>query len=266
MNPPIIGIIICATENNRQFVSEDYVSAIVHSGGIPILIPCTILPVISRSLSVPSCPSPSFEYYSMLCNGYLFGGGFDISPVLFKEDSRTPIGTTDYRIDYFQLSLMKYLLTLDRPILAICKGMQLLNIALGGTIWQDLSLRSKHTDNHMQTSTIHSEHSINHMQTSKVRSDVCHKIQILPDSYLGQIYSQISSPAPYYVNSFHHQAVHQIGHQLKVTAIASDNLTEAIESTAHPFVLGVQWHPESMYHTDLFSKKIFDAFIQASST
>ena len=251
MNPPIIGIIICATENNRQFVSEDYISAIVHAGGIPILIPCTILPVISRSLSVPSCPSLSFEYYNMLCNGYLFCGGFDISPVLFKEDSRTPIGTTDYRIDYFQLSLMKYLLTLDRPILAICKGMQLLNIALGGTIWQDLSLRSKHTGNHMQTSNI--------------RSDVCHKIQILPDSYLGQIYSQISSPASYYVNSFHHQAVHQIGHQLKVTAIASDNLAEAIESTDHPFVLGVQWHPESMYHTDLFSKKIFDALIQASS-
>ena len=277
MNPPIIGIIICATENNRQFVSEDYISAIVHAGGIPILIPCTILPVISRSLSVPSCPSPSFEYYSMLCNGYLFCGGFDISPVLFKEDSRTPIGTTDYRIDYFQLSLMKYLLTLDRPILAICKGMQLLNIALGGTIWQDLSLRPEHTGNHMQTSTIHSAHSINHMQTSKVRSDVCHKIQILQDSHLGQIYSQISSSdsthdtttpdsLEYYVNSFHHQAVHQIGHQLKVTAIASDNLTEAIESTAHPFVLGIQWHPESMYHTDLFSKKIFDAFIQASST
>lgn len=262
MNPPIIGIIICATENNRQFVSEDYVSAIVHSGGIPILIPCTILPLISRSLSVPSCPSPSLEYYSMLCNGYLFCGGFDISPVLFKEDSRTPIGTTDYRIDYFQLSLMKYLLTLDRPILAICKGMQLLNIALGGTIWQDLTLCP--------------EHSVNHMQTSKVRSDVCHKIQILQDSYLGQIYSQISlsdsshntttpNSLGYYVNSFHHQAVHQIGHQLKVTAIASDHLTEAIESTAHPFVMGIQWHPESMYHTDLFSKKIFDAFIQASS-
>ena len=160
MNPPIIGIIICATENNRQFVSEDYVSAVIHAGGIPILIPCMIPPDNSRQLSVSSCPYLSFGYYSMLCNGYLFCGGFDISPVLFDEDSRTSIGTTDYRIDYFQLSLMKYLLTLDRPILAICKGMQLLNIALGGTIWQDLTLRP--------------EHSVNHMQTSKIRSDVCH--------------------------------------------------------------------------------------------
>lgn len=295
MNPPVIGIIVCASEHHRQFVSEDYISAIVHSGGIPVLIPCTIPPARCRQLSVSSCPYLSFEHYSMLCNGYLFCGGYDISPVLFDEDSKTSIGTTNYRMDYFQLSLMQYLLTLDRPILAICKGMQLLNLALGGTIWQDLTLRPEHSDNHMQTSKFCPEHSVNHMQTSTVRSDVCHKIQILPDSHLGQISSQISSPATsilttqhsaipelttsnssrrdtttpdsleYYVNSFHHQAVHQIGHQLKITAIASDHLIEAIESTTHSFVLGVQWHPESMYHTDLFSKKIFDAFIQAVS-
>lgn len=277
MNPPVIGIIVCTSEHHRQFVSEDYISAIVHSGGIPVLIPCTIPPARYRQLSVSSCPYLSFEHYSMLCNGYLFCGGYDISPVLFEEDSRTPTGATDYRIDYFQLALMRYLLTLDRPILAICKGMQLLNIALGGTIWQDLTLQPEYSVNHMQTSKLHSEHLVNHMQTSKIRSDVCHKIQILPDSHLGQISSQISlsdsahdtitsDSLCHYVNSFHHQAVHQIGHQLKITAISSDHLIEAIESTAHPFVLGVQWHPESMYHTDLFSKKIFDAFIQASST
>lgn len=249
MNPPVIGIIICAGENMRQFVSEDYISAVICSGGIPVLIPCTLPPVSAASIFASSCPYVSFEHYSMLCDGYVFCGGYDISPVLFHEDSTSAYGTTDYRIDHFQLTLMKYLLTLDRPILAICKGMQLLNLALGGTIWQDLSQRSKPTSNHMQTSPI--------------RSDVCHAIQILPDSLLGQLLPPIGSD--YYVNSFHHQAIHRIGGQLKTVAIASDNIIEAIESTSHSFVLGVQWHPESMYCTDIFSVKIWKKFIQAAS-
>ena len=248
MTPPVIGIIICASTNNRQFVSEDYISAITKSGGIPVLIPCTIPMAPDNILSANSCPYFSFEYYSMLCNGYLFCGGFDISPVLFGEDSTSAIGSTDYRIDYFQLSLMKYLLTLNRPIFAICKGMQLLNIALGGTIWQDLSQRTTYT--------------CNHMQTSEIRSDVCHKLHILPDSHLSQLIPPGS--ADYYVNSFHHQAIHTLGTHLKVAATASDHSIEAIESDIHPFVLGVQWHPESMYRTDMFSKKIFDTFIRES--
>ena len=246
---PKIGIIICGFNENRQFVPNVYIQSVRYAKGIPLLIP------LVRS-------DRMIDDYVSLCDGFLFCGGEDITPLLFGEEPQNGNGKTDITVDLFQIRLMKRVLASRKPVLAICRGMQILNVSCGGTIWQDLTLCP--------------EHSVNHMQTSKVRSDVCHKIQILQDSYLGQIYSQISlsdsshnTTTPdslgYYVNSFHHQAVHQIGHQLKVTAIASDHFTEAIESTAHPFVMGIQWHPESMYHTDLFSKKIFDAFIQASS-
>ena len=172
---PVIGIIICGSQNHRQFVSEDYITAVVNAGGIPIILPCTIPPAKHNSLSQNSCTYTPPYFHSMLCDSFLFCGGGDISPILFGEDSMTSLGETDLRIDLFHINLMKHLLSLNRPILAICRGMQVLNIALGGTIYQDLSLRKTTT--------------LNHRQPSSERSDVCHKIQLLPESIIEDILS-----------------------------------------------------------------------------
>ena len=244
--PPVIGIIICGTENRRQFVSEEYIHAIADSGGIPVIIPCTIPASSHNSLCHLSCPYIPFCYHSMLCNGFLFCGGGDITPFLFGEDSQTKNGQTDLRIDLFHLNLMKHILSLNRPVLAICRGMQILNLALGGTIYQDMSLCPFPTSNHIQTSSD--------------RSDVCHKIRLLPDSLLWH-----AKRDTLYVNSFHHQCIHMPGEHLKITAVASDGVIEAVESTVHSFVLGVQWHPECMYDLYPSAKDIFTRFIQASS-
>ena len=136
----------------------------------------------------------------------------------------TERGATDFRTDQFHIALMKYLLSVKLPILAICRGMQILNISLGGTIYQDISLRWPV--------------SMNHMQLSSDRSDPCHKISVLKDSILGT--------------------------ELNIAAVASDGIIEAIESDSLPFVVGVQWHPECMWETSVSMGKLFHVFIEKS--
>ncbi len=229
---PIIGIVICGIENQRQFISYSYINAIEKSGGLPILIPVT------------SSTQLWTEYLSF-CNGFLFCGGNDISPILFGEELLTEKGTTDLKTDIFHIEFMKLVLNSDLPVLGICRGMQVMNVALGGDIYQDLSL--------LPTSHI------NHSQLSQNRLDVSHKIHISNESLL---YSLCGSEI--WVNSFHHQCVKKLGHGLHASASATDNIIEAIEILSHPFALGVQWHPECMYDSDTIMQKLFFHFIEIS--
>ena len=157
----------------------------------------------------------------------------------------TDRGATDLRTDRFHLSLMKYILPLKLPILAICRGMQILNIALGGTIYQDISMRWPASQNHMQL--------------SKDRSDPSHEIMVQKDSILSNIISEHEL-----VNSFHHQCIRTLGKDLKVSATASDGIIEAIESDSLPFVIGVQWHPECMTGSSASMQELFLTFIEKS--
>lgn len=227
---PVIGIISCGYMQNRQFVTESYIHAIEECGGIPIL-----LPIISTESFYP--------YYSNICNGFLFCGGDDINPLLFGEEPLTDIGKIDTRTDIFHISFMKYALSSQLPILAICRGMQILNIALGGTIYQDLTLRPSP--------------SLNHLQLSENREESSHKISISSNSML---YSFLGNTA--LVNSFHHQSIHFLGKGLKITAIASDGVIEAIESSENKYLCGLQWHPECMIYSSPPMKELIIYFIQ----
>lgn len=157
----------------------------------------------------------------------------------------TDRGATDLGTDRFHLSLMKYALSLKLPILAICRGMQILNIALGGTIFQDISMRWPA--------------SLNHMQLSSDRSDPCHEIAVQKDSILSKFFSEHEM-----VNSFHHQCIRVLGKELKISAVASDGIIEAIESDNLPFVVGVQWHPECMTETSDSMRELFFTFVEKS--
>lgn len=230
---PVIGIVMCGSENGRQFVSQPYLDAVTDAGGLP-----TVLPVTGDT--------SLYAGFSRLCDGFLFCGGGDITPLLFGEELLTDQGGTDLFTDRFHLSLMAYVLQSRLPVLAICRGMQVMNLALGGTIWQDLSLRPVHT--------------LNHMQVSAHRQDVCHKITISKNSMLYDFLGEYAE-----VNSFHHQCLHLIPASLRPSAIASDGVVEAIELPGHPFALGVQWHPEVLYPSDHGMKKLFLALLKKAS-
>jgi len=230
MNPKI-GIIICGFIENRQFVTSSYVEAVTRFGGLPLVIPLADSPLL-------------VNHYAALCDGFLFCGGADITPLLFNEEPAFGIGSVDLKLDRFQINLAKQILfNTKKPVLAICRGMQVLNVACGGTIYQDITL---------QPGT-----PFNHMQTSADRSDISHNIEIRQESLLYQMLG-----ASVFTNSYHHQTVNELGVGLQVSATASDGTVEALEMPSHPFVIGVQWHPECMLTEPGPMQHLFTAFIQ----
>lgn len=229
---PIIGVASCGFEEEKQFVSQPYIHAVESSGGLPVILPCTNRP-----------PNPlSLDF----CGGFLFCGGHDITPALMNEDPAPENGATDLRADRFHIELMKEVLALGKPVLAICRGMQVLNIAMGGTIYQDASLYP----------LAH----IGHMQRSKKRSDISHKVTFKKPSILYNIFGEYA-----FTNSFHHQYIKHPAPHLIPAGQTSDQVTEALEADNHPFVIGVQWHPECMYDTSPEMRALFSYFIQEAS-
>ena len=138
---PVIGLPVCQQDGKQQFVTQTYLNAVTDSGGLPLLLP--LLP-----------DQISSDTYLKLCDGFLFCGGGDITPLLFGQEPLTSRGTTDLAMDRFHLDLMTQALESQKPILAICRGMQVMNVALGGSLFQDLSLRPLSSLSHMQPSLL----------------------------------------------------------------------------------------------------------------
>ena len=232
---PVIGIAVCGFSGNpdrqRQFVPESYIHAIEASGGIPILLPITDI-----------CPSVDELCF---CDGFLFCGGDDITPALLDENPTPDIGATDLATDIFHLMLIRSVLSHNKPLLAVCRGMQVLNAALGGSIYQDISLAPAPC--------------INHFQQTFLRSDPSHKVTFTEHRILHSLFG------PYtFTNSYHHQIIRTPAPHLIPTAFTDDGVIEALESDAHTFALGVQWHPECMYDTNPAMRALFDLFIAKS--
>lgn len=230
---PIIGILTCGFQEKKQFVTNTYIKAVRLSGGSPILIPA--LP-----------PESEVEAYLTVCDGFLLPGGGDFTPFLFNEEPHTKIGETNLGLDVFQIHFTEEILKTKKPVLGICRGMQVMNAACGGTIYQDLSLQPGEV--------------FLHMQTSQNRSDVSHQVSIKKGCLL---YSIIGSSI--FTNSFHHQSVHLLGNQVCSCGHTSDGTIEAIEIENHPFAVGVQWHPEAMFFTSAHMRKLFSVYINAAT-
>ena len=124
---PKIGIVVCGFTQDRQFVTNPYIQSVRYAKGIPLVLP------LVRSDHL-------LDEYTGLCDGFLFCGGDDITPLLFGEEPQKGNGKTDVTVDLFQIRLMKRILKSGKPVFAICRGMQILSVACGGTIWQDMSL------------------------------------------------------------------------------------------------------------------------------
>ncbi|MBC6315990.1 gamma-glutamyl-gamma-aminobutyrate hydrolase family protein [Listeria grandensis] len=215
---------------NGTYVGGDYVSVIAKSGAAPFVIPVTDTGLVTTFVNQ--------------MDGLILSGGQDVSPALYGALPQAKLGVTSIARDIFELALLKETLAQKKPILAICRGAQLLNIAFGGTLHQDTSyIRNANLE---------------HMQRDQA-TRATHSIQIEKNS---QLYSILGSTAQ--VNSFHHQAVDILGAGLKITATAPDGVVEAIEKPGVPFVIGVQWHPELIAENDIGMQRMFQEFVKSA--
>lgn len=231
---PIIGIVPAFDEEKKYyFLNEDNVKAIEQSGGNPVLLPYfndekNIHPLLS------------------LIDGLYLTGGYDIDPTLFGEEPHPNLGVITRVRDDFEIVIIQKVLALDKPVLAVCRGSQILNVALGGTMYQDI---------YSQKNTPLLQH-----QQKAIDSHPSHYIHIEKNTLLYKLVKRQKIK----VNSRHHQANREVGKGLIVSGKASDGIIEAVESKVHRFVLGLQWHPENMAaNGDESSIKIYDGFIEA---
>lgn len=231
---PIIGV-TTAMEINEEwyFVSPDNIEAIVRSEGLPIMLPYLTDYVQINDLA------------NKLDGLYLTGGG-DIDPILFGEQPHQQLGDVMPARDHFELVLIRRMIELGKPILAVCRGVQILNIALGGDMYQDIyaQIDRELIQHQQQAPKYHPSH---HVTVAK-----------------GSLLHQLTGKERLRVNSRHHQANRKIASSLKICAKAEDGMIEAIEGVGGTFILGLQWHPENMAKkNDPASLAIYRGFIQA---
>ena len=206
-----------------------------------------------RSLGVSSnelamvCPSDRARVKAEDFDGILFAGGEDVDPGLYDEAKRYASVKTDRSRDEFELALLAAAQDSRLPVLGICRGMQMINVKFGGTLYQDLK-RDPYSETGFQ---------VEHKQVGG-RGEATHTVTVTePESHLGEALHGNCR-----VNSLHHQAVRRVGRGLKVTAYSEDGLPEAVEDASdYPFLLAVQWHPEEMADQPE-QRKLFERFLE----
>lgn len=236
---PVIGIVSGTIigpsgpylEMERTYVNTTYVDAILRNGGLPILIPSsTLLKDGTDALEV--------------CDGLLFPGGEDADPALYGEDPLPVIGAFRRDLDDAALIAGRWAIEQGRPLLGICKGLQILNIMKGGSLYQDISLQEGSYVQHVQKYS---------------RSILSHNVQIVEGSRL----AAILGTGTHRTNSMHHQAVKRLGDGLRIAARAADGVVEAIESD-DGLIVAVQWHPEDLIDTAPEMNKLFADLVRRS--
>lgn len=232
---PVIGITCAYTKQSLNsegvYVHHDYHRAVIQAGGIPLLL--------------PAADQPTLNAYFELCDGFILSGGEDIDPAFFGEARHPKLGFVYHDRDAAEFYLTQLLLERKKPFLAICRGIQVLNVVCGGSLYQDIP---------SQLTTAHPHSQITH------RSNTFHPVMITENSKLYQIFQKTSLD----VNSLHHQSIKAVGKDLETVAVAADGVIEAVEVQNHPFGIGVQWHPESMASKDVLTQQLFQSFIQAA--
>ena len=224
---PVIGITVNFDYHRKRiWLPDSYARSVESAGGVPLLIP----PLKIARPFLWSC-----------LQGIIFSGGGDISPLCFNREPLPGLGEVDPERDDLELYLVREALERELPLMGICRGMQLLNVAAGGTVIQHLG-----TDG------------LQHFQKSR-RCHPSHTVNIVTGSRLATITGEGVLP----VNSFHHQAVEHVAPVFRKTAFAPDGVVEAIESRRHRFVLGLQWHPECLVHPS--SAALFRELVRAAA-
>lgn len=234
---PIIGITagIETSDTTIQKVCliDKYILAILHSGGIPLIIP-TGIPPSSISLVVDHV------------DGLLFTGGGDIETQRYGGIDNSKVYGVDVNRDDLEISLALASSQMKKAVLGICRGMQILNVALGGDLYSDIKDQ-------------YSESLKHDWFPGFPRDQIAHSLQVKPQSILHEIFQTESIE----VNSLHHQGIKSVSPLLSPIAFSPDGIVEAVEYSECPFYLGVQWHPEWLFEREE-SKKLFSAFVEAA--
>jgi putative glutamine amidotransferase len=240
MSRPLIGITAdlatpqsLGLDRQREstfFLPQRYCRAVESAGGTAIILPMTASSLALR------------QYLEKLDGLLLSGGNFDIHPSYYGEKPLKALGEIKQERTEFELDLTSRALRQDRPLLGICGGAQAINVALGGSLYQDIATQLPHAGEHQQgTKKEIGGHYVNIHRGTRLR--------------------QIVKRDALEVNTTHHQAVKKVGSGLVVNATADDGLIEGIESSRHSFVLGIQWHPEVLSRLRPDQRLIFAAFV-----
>jgi putative glutamine amidotransferase len=235
---PVVGLPTLAIPPGlkpaRFGINQSYVRALVAAGCAPLLIP--LLDDDDRLRAI----------YERL-DAMVFPGGADVEP---REYGEAPIGDlneVESGRDRVELTLARWAFDDDLPVLGICRGQQLLNVALGGTLYQDLRCQDV-------TATEHAD------KDGRARDQMIHRVRIDPDSQLAQLIDQTVVE----VNSLHHQAIKDVAPPLRITGRSEDGVIEAVEAPDRRFLLAVQWHPEEFAQTPWVAR-LFDGFARAAN-
>jgi putative glutamine amidotransferase len=239
---PIIGVTPDFNAGDRKewggreptyFLRARYIRAIEELGGVPLVLPLHAVRATRRRL------------LQQLDGLLLTGSGPDLPPSLYGERQRYPFSIVSERRMSFELDMVHLARQADLPLLGICGGMQAMNVACGGSLFQDIA---------SQVST-----AIQHRQQSRA-TNLSHTVAVTPGSLLRRVVRSVSMR----VNSSHHQSVNTVAPSLVVSALAPDGIVEAIESPANRFFLGIQWHPEFLFDRHPLHRRVFEAFLRAA--
>ena len=225
---PMIGVTTELDSERYAKLEYPYVKAIEACGGIPLILPY-------------ACEEATLERLIEPCDGFFFTGGHDIDPARYGETVKETCGARQYHRDDVEFRLFEKVKNTNKPLLGVCRGAQFLNVALGGTLYQDIPTQAP------------SE--VPHRVLGKPLAREVHEIFVEPDCPFGNL------PLTLMVNSRHHQAIDQLAPGLKVRARAADGIIEAVYMPEKPQVRAVQWHPEN-FRNEL-SAVIFSEFVEA---
>lgn len=231
MMKPIIGVMpLYDDEKESLWMLPGYMEGIMEAGGIPVMLPLTGDEKILRQSAG-------------ICDGFLLTGGHDVSPELYREK---PVGDCVVccpQRDRMDRQILELANGQDKPVLGICRGIQLINAAMGGTLYQDLpSQYASETDHHQ----------------SPPYDIPAHHVRVLENTPLRELLGKSSLE----VNSYHHQAVREIAGELQPMAVSEDGLIEALYHPGHRFLWALQWHPEFSFRSDENSRQIFRKFVE----
>lgn len=240
---PVIGItagLVSEVQDygtmHRHRVSTDYSEAVINAGGLPIILP-------------PQ--DETIDQILEIVDGLIFSGGADIDPARYGESEVHPMtyDISDER-DRFEIELLSAAIAQDVPVLCICRGIQVLNVALGGSLIQ-------HIDDAVDRPLPHRQHEVGIMGT-----EASHDVSFMEGSLSADVFESATVP----VNSLHHQSLATPANRLQVEGISSDGVIESVSVPGCRFVLGLQWHPELLFKTMPTQLKPFEALVNAAKS
>lgn len=230
MKKPVIGVVpLWDDEKNSIWMLPDYLDGLRAAGALPVVFP------------LEADEADICQLYN-LCDGLLFTGGHDVDPALYGQTPSSLCGVLCPRRDALEAGLFRLAMTEGKPMLGICRGIQLINVLVGGTLYQDLPTEHPSPVPHV-------------MKPPYDRT--CHTVRLVEDGVLRRLLGREELG----VNSYHHQAVCRLAPSLRAEAWSPDGLVEAAVCPEHPFLLAVQWHPELCFRSDPAGAAIFQTLV-----